>query len=238
MADSTRSFSLALLSVFFPLSGWAKDAEKTIAPASPEQEIVALGGHVFRDPKSKEVIEVKLNDSDKLSDADLKLVTGYESLTDLSLENTAVTGTGLVHLARLKKIEWLNLWQTRIDDKGLAHLADLPSLKFLPIGGTKITDAGLAHLKGLPLLNYLGLRNTAITDAGVATLTALPALKELNLRNTKITNDCIASLSKIRSLRKVWLGETNVTKQGIAQLRTALPRCEINRTGDEEKNAD
>jgi Leucine-rich repeat (LRR) protein len=227
-----RSLQLALTSVALSGPVRAKEAEPPAHSLPPEKEIAALGGSVFREAKTKLVIEVKLNGSANLQDDDLKLVASFKNLTDLSLEGTSLTGAGLAHLSKLKKLEWLNLWQTEVDDKGMAHLAGLPSLQFLPIGGTKITNAGLEHLKGLPLLIYLGLRDTAISDAGVAKLTALPALRELNLRNTKITDGCIVSLGKIRALRKVWLGETKVTKKGLAQLRAALPRCEIDLTTD------
>jgi len=227
-----RSLQLVLTSIALAGPAEAKDAESPAPSIPPEKAIAALGGTVFREAQTKMVIEVKLNGSANLQDDDLKLVASFKHLTDLSLEGTSLTGAGLVHLSKLKKLEWLNLWQTNVDDKGMAHLAGLSSLQFLPVGGTKISNAGLEHLKDLPLLIYLGLRDTAISDAGVAKLTALPVLKELNLRNTRITDGCIVSLGKIRSLRKVWLGETKVTKKGLAQLRTALPRCEIELTTD------
>ncbi|NIP93495.1 MAG: hypothetical protein GWO24_08590, partial [Akkermansiaceae bacterium] len=172
----------------------AKDAQPGGEKADPEKEIAALGGHLFRDPRSNKVVEVKLNESEKLSDADLVQVAGFIALTDLSLENTAVTGEGLAHLAKLTKLEWLNLWNTRVDDTGLAHLAGLRALQFLPVGRTRITDKGLAHLKDLPKLTYLGLRDTAVTDAGVAHLATLPALQELNLRGTRVGDECIPVL--------------------------------------------
>ncbi len=217
-------------SLFTVTQSFAADAGPEVKTRDPASEIEALGGHIFKSPRTGKVIEVRLNGSAKLSDEDLVHVSGYKSLTDLSLEGTMLTGSGLVHLAQLQKLEWLNLWQTNLDDKGLAQLTNLKSLKHLPIGSTRITDAGLDHLKGIKGLLYLGLRNTGVTDDGVAKLTALRVLKEINLRNTRVTDKCIASLVRIKTLEKVWLGETKVTARGRTRLRIALPRCVIDLT--------
>ena len=209
---------------------FAADSKPKTKAGDPAREIAALGGHVFKNATTGKVTEITLNKSATLSDEDLVHISGYQSLTDLSLEGTAVNGSGLVHLAHLGKLEWLNLWQTNIDDKGLAHLPALKSLKYLPIGKTRITDAGLDHLKAMHGLIYLGLRDTAVTDEGVVKLITLPALEEINLRNTRVTDNCIASLVRIKTLQKIWLGETKVTVRGRSRLRSALPRCEIDLT--------
>ena len=224
------SLIILAASLFTLTQSFAADSKPKANTRDPDREIAALGGHVFKSTKTGKVIEITLNGSARFSDEDLVHLSGYKSLTDLSLEGTAVSGSGLAHLAQLRKLEWLNLWQTNVDDKGLAQLTNLKSLKYLPVGSTRITDAGLDHLKGIQGLLYLGLRNTAVTDAGVAKLIALPALKEINLRNTRVTDDCIASLVRIKTLQKVWLGETRVTAKGRSRLRSALPRCEIDLT--------
>lgn len=190
--------------------------------------IEKLGGHLFRDAKTGEVVEVRLNRSAGLRDDHLAIVAKFTTLTDLSLEETAITGAGLAHLAGLKKLEWINLWNTQIDDPGMTILARLPALQSLPVGGTQITDAGLLPFKEHKTLRYLGLRNTAVTDSGVAHLAALPALTELNLRNTKVTDDCLSTLIGLRTLKKVWLGDTGVTKEGVARLRRMKPGCTVN----------
>lgn len=204
-------------------------------PNNPAREIENLGGHLFKNPRNGKIVEINLSGARNLTDEDLIHLSGYRFLTDLSLEGTAITGSGFTHFAKLRKLEWLNLWQTDIDDKALARLAGLKHLKHLkhlPIGSTRITDAGLEHLRGMPDLLYLGLRNTGVTDAGAAKLTALPSLQELNLRNTKVTDKCIESLLRIKTLQKVWLGETAVTATGLKRLRSVLPRCEIDLTGN------
>lgn len=192
-----------------------------------EEAIKALGGHVFRDLKSKRVVEVKLSGLAGLADADLTHLAGFDEMTDLSLEETGITGAGLRHLSGLRKLEWLNLWKTKVDDEGLAQLTNLRALESLPVGGTAISDAGLMHLESLPNLRYLGLRDTAITDAGVKRLVLFPALEELNLRGTKVTDKCVLDLVEIKGLRKVWLGGTAIGEEGVGRLKRGLPKCVI-----------
>ena len=191
-----------------------------------------LGAHVFRDPKSKKIIEVKLNGIAELTDDALIHVARFPELTDLSIEETPITGAALAHLARLKQLEWLNLWKTRIDDDGLAHLSGLRNLQALPIGGTRVTDDGLVHLKGLPQLRYLGLRDTDITDAGILHIADFPSLYELNLRGTKVTDASVPTLCGMESLEKLWLGETAITKKGIDSIKATLPGCIIDLAPD------
>lgn len=191
-----------------------------------------IGAHLFHDVRGSKITEVNLNGIKDLSDAVFSHVARFHHLTDLSLEETSISGAALKHIAELKHLEWLNLWNTRIDDAGLAHLSRLRNLESLPIGGTHITDAGLEHLKPLPRLRYLGLRDNAITDAGTQQLTQFPALLELNLRGTKVTDASIPALSNMKSLEKLWLGDTSFTDKGIASIKRALPGCVIDLESD------
>ena len=78
------------------------------ARADDADKLRAIGGGVFT--KGGVVAEINLNRS-KISDDQLKLVAGFEHLTDLSLEQTKIGDTGLAHLTGLAKLEWLNLYK-------------------------------------------------------------------------------------------------------------------------------
>lgn len=196
------------------------------------------------------VIEVNANRT-KITDDDLKGMDEFPRMTDLSLEETAITDKGLAHLTKLNGLVWLNLYRTKIGDEGLAHVAKLKRLELLPIGETKVTDAGLAHLKTMTQLTYLGLRGNPITDRGVAQLDGLTKLTSLYLGETKVTDAGLKSLAKMTKLQKLWLNGTAVSDAaipqlaglkslrelhveksqlsaaGILELRKRLPTCEI-----------
>jgi hypothetical protein len=207
-----------------------------------------LGAQVFL--QKDKVIEVSANRT-KISDDDLMHVAEFIDMTDLSLEETAVSAAGIAHLGKLQKLEWLNLYRTKVGDKGLSHLKDLKSLKLLPIGDAGITDAGLLHLRAMSQLEYLGLRGNNVTDMGLASLDKLVNLTGLYLGETKVTNAgivhlegmtkldklwlngtavsdaAIPSLSKLKSLRELYVFDTKLTAKGIATLRKSLPKCQI-----------
>ena len=119
------------------------------------------------------------------------------------LSGTDLNDDGLVHVAKITKLTWLNLRGTKITDAGLAHLAGLTDLKRLHLEKTEIGDEGLKHLAGLSNLEYLNLYGTKVTDAGL---------------------DQIANL---KNLKKVYLWQSGATEEGVKKLQEKLPELEI-----------
>ena len=77
---------------------------------------------------------------------------------------------GVVHLAGLTNMQWLNLDNTQITDVGLAQLSAMNQLKFLHLGSTAVSDAGLRFLAPLTALEELKVTRTAVTETGVEQL--------------------------------------------------------------------
>jgi len=200
--------------------------------------------------QGKTVIEVRANRT-RITNNDLRLLSQFTSMTDLSLEDTRITAAGLTHLRMLHKLEWLNLYRCRIGDAGLKELAGLKSLQHLPVGETGISDSGLAHVRDLRQLVYLGLRGNKITDRGLRQLSRLVRLQGLYLGETRISDKGLGHLAGLTQLRQLWLNDTTVsdasiglltrftklrelhitgtqiTPQGLARLRSGLPNCKI-----------
>jgi hypothetical protein len=82
------------------------------------------------------------------------------------------------------------------NDATLVHVGRLRHLEYLVLNSTAITDAGLAHLKGLNHLRGLELVNTRIGDAGLAHLEGLTSLRQLNLTGTRVTDDAVLGFEK------------------------------------------
>lgn len=93
-------------------------------------------------------------------------------LTDLWLENTALTDAALPLIARLSGLEWLIVGGTRITDAGLEPLRALPRLRVLWVNNTEVSDAGLLQLDALRRLSALNIRNSKATPAGLEALFA------------------------------------------------------------------
>ena len=67
-----------------------------------------------------------------------------------------MTDAGLKHLARLKKLQWLDLRSARVTGEGLKHLAGLKRLRWLYLPWLDETDRDVADLEeALPRLVIL-----------------------------------------------------------------------------------
>jgi uncharacterized membrane protein len=85
------------------------------------------------------------------TDMDLSHISKFNNLTRLHLENTKISGEGLMHLENLYYLEYLNLYGTPINDKDLQQLAILKNLKKLFVWQTMVTEEGAIQLqKALP----------------------------------------------------------------------------------------
>ena len=71
-----------------------------------ETELIRLGAIIHTNPGTREVIEVRLNER-PLKNDDLRWLTPFRAITDLSMESTPIGDAGLSHLSRLTRLEWL-----------------------------------------------------------------------------------------------------------------------------------
>jgi hypothetical protein len=109
------------------------------------------------------------------SDREMPYVARLGRLETLNLHGSSVTSAGLEHLRALTRLEHLRLDRTKVTDEGLAHLSGLASLEDLNLNFTVVGDPGLVHLRALKHLSALGLEKTKVTSAGMRALrNALP----------------------------------------------------------------
>ncbi|MFN9941437.1 MAG: hypothetical protein ACK56I_18350, partial [bacterium] len=75
----------------------------------------------------------------------------------LNLENTRISDAALPVLARMPRLEELDLSHCQVSDQGVASLAGQRSLKILWLTGNRgVTDAALKSLASLPRLQQVG----------------------------------------------------------------------------------
>jgi hypothetical protein len=158
------------------------------------REIERLGGHVECARGGPDWLR------ERLGDEPMKL---FDTVTQVSLSDTAAS------------------------DETLNHLRGLGGLRQLDLDGTRITDAGLAGLQRSTSLHHLLLDRTRVTDAGLAYLKALRELETLSLRDTKITDTGMAHLQRVTNLQVLYVAETFVTDGGIAELKQSVPRVRV-----------
>jgi hypothetical protein len=76
----------------------------------------------------------------------------------------------MVHVGRLRHLQWLGIWGGNATDSGLAAIAGLTDLRELYLSNTRMTDAGLAHLAGLRKCKEITVTSTKVTPAGIAAM--------------------------------------------------------------------
>lgn len=95
------------------------------------------------------LVELNLSHNHGITDAGLKPLTAFKSLTALRLNDTSVTDAGMKDVAAIRSLELLEIASNPITDEGLQELAALKSLRFLFIGDNrvKVTKEGIKALQ-------------------------------------------------------------------------------------------
>jgi hypothetical protein len=139
------------------------------------------------------------------------------------LHGTEVTDSDLEEVARLSKLQILDLCDTQITDRGLEFLRSLEHLEMLVLTGTRITDRGLLHLQNHSALQVLSLEETAITDEGSAELAKLPKLAWVDFSGTRISDATLERLPQWTHLKVLTIDNCAVSEEAIGELRQAAP---------------
>ena len=147
-------------------------------PATLVTAIEKAGGRTMRLAQDTNLVTVSFRAAaDKTGDAQLAVLKGAKSVTEINLSRSKISDGGLASLSGLENLTRLHLELTGIDGSGLAHLKPLKRLSYLNLYGTKVDDKAVAHISALKGLKKLYLWQTAVTDAGVASIEkALPGI--------------------------------------------------------------
>ena len=165
--------------------------------------------------KLPEVADVSIGGQNRITDGGLAHFAGMHNLEVVALYSDRITGTGLVHLAKLKRLKSLCAmgW---INDSSLGHISMLGRLELLNIyGATQITDEGLAHISKLH-----NLRKFIIVKSGSA-----------DSEYIQVSDEGLVHLYGLKNLDELTFSATQVTQAGIEKLHEALPNCRIEWNG-------
>ena len=174
------------------------------AGSSPDW-VEGIGGKVDRDPAG-DVIGLRLRGT-WVTDTELLDVARLPKLELLDLSHTRITDEGLLHLKPAKQIRDLNLYYAeQITDQGMAAIRDWKNLKHLNVRGTRVFDGTLAIVSGLTQLEALDIAYTQITDNGLDGLVPLTKLKELSIGRSKLNKNALEVLRLLPTLEYLDLG--------------------------------
>ncbi len=135
-----------------------------------------------------------------------------QSLEHLDLPNFGMTDECLALVSKLQNLRYL--WvgcnsNSVLSDAGLEHVAKLKRLEQLQISGTGITDKGMPLIASLTGLIKLGLHSApGVTDDGLVPLKALKSLRILTLpEHCGITLAGLSHLNSLSELRHLHAGQ-------------------------------
>ncbi|MDX1982739.1 MAG: hypothetical protein SFV51_20885 [Bryobacteraceae bacterium] len=142
----------------------------------------------------------------QMTDAVLRDLSRLDSLTRLHLGGSRrVTGAGLRHLARMPRLELLELSCCDITGEDLAVVGQLLQLREFSLchhGG--VSDAGLANLKFCERLERVDLLGSSAGDGVIEALAGKPHLRHFRSGNL-VTDAGLALLHRIPAF-KTWQG--------------------------------
>ena len=129
----------------------------------PEIALRRSGAVIDRGEDRTHVIKVTL--PARTTDVVLEQIARLGRVEELDLSGTAISNAGLGSLTELDELRVLNLSNTAISDEGLKHLVKLTSLKELTLSDTKVSDEGLKkHIPEFPVLTQLVLTPSAAPE--------------------------------------------------------------------------
>lgn len=133
---------------------------------------------------------------------DVASITDVRAL-DLS-GSPGITDDGVMQLAGLARLEYLDLSGTAVTDRALETLRQLPALRTLLLRGTRVSDAGMPALAPCSALTRVELQWTATGDAAIRALAGHEQLRHF-ASGQRITDDGLPALHDIPAFKR-WMG--------------------------------
>jgi len=150
------------------------------------------------------------------------------AIRDVWVPKKTTTDEDLAHVSHLTGLRSLHASKARlVTDGGVAHLARLRHIQWLDLYQAGVTDDGLRHLAGMIHLERLHLGCTCVQGPGVRHLARLQRLVRLSLENTDVDDDVVPHLLALRSLQTLAIWGTRLSTKGLATLRAGLPGCTV-----------
>ncbi len=140
-------------------------------------------------------------------DTSLQVISQMPELLSLQLRSNPISYKSLLHIGRLKKLQFLALREMEIADRGLELLRNLEQLEYLSFGvyedGAPITDIGASKIAFIPNLKTLELNGSKITVDGLRHLSRMPKLESLNVENVDVAPSDLSVLAESKSLKRL-----------------------------------
>jgi Leucine-rich repeat (LRR) protein len=145
---------------------------------------------------------------------------GDGNIVTVDLRGTWIYDSQLIELARLPKLETLDLSHTRISDEGLSYLKSAPAIADLNLYyAEQITDQGLGAIREWKHLKRLNVRGTRVSDGALEIISHLQQLEALDIANTPTMDNGLDNLITLVNLKELSLGRRRESDNEVELLR-------------------
>ena len=183
--------------------------------------VAGLGGKVERDAAGN-VVAVNLRGA-WVDDMEMIDIARLPKLQRLDLSHTRITDEGMLHLKPANQIEDLNLYYAEwVTDQGMTAIKNWKKLKRLDVRGTRISNGTLEIVSHMPQLEALDISNTQITDNGMDMLITLTNLKELALGQGRGSAADLGFLRVLTTLTSLDMGGAKPTPPDMGGFRKVV----------------
>src|SRR5690348_17179010 len=180
--------------------------------------VAGLGGKVERDAAGH-VVAVNLRGT-WVDDVEMIDIARLPKLQRLDLSHTRITDEGMLHLKPASQIEDLNLYYAEwVTDQGMTAIKNWKKLKRLNVRGTRISNGTLEIVGHMPQLEALDISNSQITDNGMDMLITLTNLKELALGQGRGSAADLGFLRVLTTLTSLDIGGAKPTPPDMGGFR-------------------
>jgi Leucine-rich repeat (LRR) protein len=148
----------------------------------------------------------------------------------VNLRGTWVDNVEMIDIARLPKLQRLDLSHTRITDEGMLHLKPASQIEDLDLYYAEwVTDQGMTAIKNWKKLKRLDVRGTRISNGTLEIVSHMPQLEALDISNSQITDNGMDMLITLTNLKELALGQGRGSAGDLGFLRvlTTLTSLDI-----------
>lgn len=132
----------------------------------------------------------------EIVDDDVNVIAGFPDLEDLTIRSTEITDAGLQQLKPQPEMIRFHVECPLVTEDGLGVIARMERLEFLNLAGTGVRGLSTFAFDRKTRLIDLNLAGTGITSDALAQLTSLKALQRLDLSETEIGDECLTFLAE------------------------------------------
>ena len=187
--------------------------------------VAGLGGKVQRDAGGN-VVAVNLRGT-WVDNFEMIDIARLAKLQRLDLSHTRITDEGMLHLKPASQIEDLDLYYAEwITDQGMTAIRNWKKLKRLDVRGTRISNGTLEIVSHMPQLEALDISNTQITDNGMDMLITLTNLKELSLGQGRVSAGDLGFLRVLTTLTSLDIGGAKPTPPDMGNRKVDRARAQ------------